>query len=66
MTTRREHKQGALGRRLMWGLLAVIAVCVMGVLYAYGIHEPAKGPGNVPVGGESAPLPEGGLPPPAK
>ena len=66
MTTKREHRQGALGRRLMSILLAVIVILVVGVLYAYGVHDPAKGPGNLPPGGASAPLPEGGLPPPSK
>lgn len=67
MTTRRQYRQGALGRRLMWVLLAIIAISVVGVLYVYGMREPAKGPGNLPEGGASAPLPDSaGLPAPAK
>jgi flagellar basal body-associated protein FliL len=51
MTTQQaQHKQGDIGRRLMWILLAVIAVIVVAVLFFYGIADPSKGPGNVPAG----------------
>ncbi|MDH6169168.1 hypothetical protein M2282_004332 [Variovorax boronicumulans] len=55
MDPKQHRKQGALGRRLMWTLLAAIAVAVVMVLFFYGIREPEKGPGNLPPSGGSAP-----------
>ncbi|MET3494292.1 hypothetical protein [Variovorax boronicumulans] len=46
----------------MFTLLAIIAVIVVGVLFAYGIGDPAKGPGNLPPGGASATQPDSGSP----
>ncbi|WP_233101487.1 hypothetical protein [Variovorax sp. IB41] len=46
----------------MFTLLAIIAVVIVGVLFVYGIKDPAKGPGNLPPGGASAPHSESGLP----
>ena len=57
MATKQEQKQGDIGRRLMWTLLAVIAVIVVGVLFFYGISDPSKGPGNVPATDTTAPRP---------
>ena len=62
MTPKREPRPSVLGKRLMFTLLAIIAVVVVGVLYAYGIKDPAKGPGNLPPGGATAPHSESGLP----
>jgi hypothetical protein len=66
MNPKQQHKQGDIGRRLMWTLLAAIAVIVVVVLFFYGIKDPEKGPGNLPPGGGPAPTQENGLPPPAK
>lgn len=55
MATEQEHKQGDIGRRLMWTLLAVIAVIVVGVLFFYGIGDPSKGPGNIPANDATTP-----------
>ena len=55
METRQEHKQGDIGRRLMWILLAAIAVIVVGVLFFYGINDPSEGPGNVPASSTTVP-----------
>ncbi|MBD9667419.1 hypothetical protein IB278_25905 [Variovorax sp. VRV01] len=57
MATEQEHKQGDIGRRLMWTLPAIIAVIVVGVLFFYGIGDPSKGPGNVPANDATAPRP---------
>jgi hypothetical protein len=54
MTTRQHHKQGDIGRRLMWSLLAVVAVVVVGVLFFYGLKDPSEGPGNLPATGAPA------------
>ena len=51
MNPKQQHKQGDIGRRLMWTLLAAIAVIVVVVLFFYGIKDPEKGPGNLPPGG---------------
>jgi hypothetical protein len=55
MTTKQHHKQGDIGRRLMWTLLAVVAVVVVGVL-----KDPSEGPGNLPASG--APAQQNGRP----
>lgn len=57
-----QHKQGDIGRRLMWILLAVIAVIVVAVLFFYGITDPSKGPGNVPASAAVAPAQEKATP----
>lgn len=65
MATKQEqeqHKQADIGRRLMWILLAVIAVIVVAVLFFYGITDPSKGPGNVPASGAAAPAQENAAP----
>ncbi|QGW82104.1 hypothetical protein [Variovorax paradoxus] len=54
MTTKRYHKQGDIGRRLMWTLLAVVAIVVVAVLFFYGLRDPSEGPGNVPASGAPA------------
>ncbi|MBT2336388.1 hypothetical protein J7E49_21050 [Variovorax paradoxus] len=54
MATRQARQRGDVGRRLMWTLLAVIAVVVVGVLFFYGIADLSKGPGNVPASGATA------------
>jgi flagellar basal body-associated protein FliL len=54
-TKQEQHKQSDIGRRLMWILLAVIAVIVVAVLFFYGITDPSKGPGNVPASGAVTP-----------
>jgi len=54
MTTKQHHKQGDIGRRLMWTLLAVVAIVVVGVLFFYGLKDPSEGPGNVPASGVPA------------
>jgi hypothetical protein len=61
MTTKRYHKQGDIGRRLMWTLLAVVAIVVVGVLFFYGLRDPSEGPGNVPASG-GAPAQQNGRP----
>lgn len=66
METKRENKRGDLARRLMAGLLALIAVCVVVVLVVYGLKDPNKGPGNVPAVGEATPLRDNGSPPTSK
>jgi hypothetical protein len=66
METRREHKRGDLGRRLMAGLLLLIAVCVVVVFLVFGLNDPTKGPGNVPANGEATPLRDNGSPPTSK
>jgi len=64
MEDRQEGRgRGDIGRRLMWTLLAVIAVIVVGVLFFYGIKDPSEGPGNVPAGGTAAPHRQSGNPP---
>ena len=55
METRQQHKQGDIGRRLMWTLLAVIGVIVVAVLFFYGIKDPSEGPGNVPANAAAVP-----------
>ncbi|CAN7373315.1 hypothetical protein LJR161_002191 [Variovorax paradoxus] len=57
-TQQEQRKQGDIGRRLMWILLAVIAVIVVAVLFFYGITDPSKGPGNVPASGAATPAQE--------
>ncbi|WP_093131674.1 hypothetical protein [Variovorax sp. OK605] len=46
----------------MWTLLAVLRRA----LFFYGIRDPAKGPGNLPPGGDPSPIQENGLPPPLR
>jgi hypothetical protein len=60
MTTRQHHNQGDIGRRLMWTLLAVVAVVVVSVLFFYGLKDPSEGPGNLPATG--APAQQNGRP----
>jgi len=43
-----------IGHRLMAALLAAGVVSVVCLLLAYGLHEPKKGPGDVPVLGAGA------------
>ncbi|MDQ0568342.1 heme/copper-type cytochrome/quinol oxidase subunit 2 [Variovorax paradoxus] len=66
MAPKQEHKQGDIGRRLMWTLLVVIAVIVVGVLFFFGISDPSKGPGNVPASDASAPSQASGNSPASK
>ena len=66
MEAKRENKRGDLARRLMAGLLALVAVCVVVVLLVYGLKDPSKGPGNVPAAGEATPLRDNGSPPTSK
>jgi len=44
-----------IGRRLMAALLAAGVVSVVCLLLAYGMHEPKKGPGDVPAPRAGAP-----------
>lgn len=66
MEVEQEQSRGALARRLMAGLLVLIAVCVVVVLVVYGLRQPANGPGNVPASGAATPLQQNGSPPTSK
>lgn len=66
MESKRHRGKGDLGGRLMWTLLAAIAIIVVGVLYFYGFRDPSKGPGNIPGGSAPAPSSESRPPPASK
>jgi hypothetical protein len=66
METRRTRKQPTIGGRLMWCLLAAIAIIVVALLFSYGARDPSKGPGNVPADGPATPLQQNGSPPTSK
>lgn len=62
MGTKKEFKKGDLARRLMAGLLALIAVSVVLVFFLFGLKNPDKGPGNMPANGDATPLRSNGSP----
>ncbi|KQW54256.1 hypothetical protein [Variovorax sp. Root411] len=66
METKQEQSRGTLARRLMAGLLVLIAVGVVVVLVGDGLIKPADGPGNVPASGAVIPLQQNGSPPTSK
>jgi hypothetical protein len=63
--SKRHHRKSDLGGRLMWTLLAAVAIIVVAVLYFYGFRDPSQGPGNVP-GAVSASNTESRPPPASK
>lgn len=66
MDNRQRNKSIRVGRRLMAALLAAIAISVVCLLFAYGVRQPEKGPGNVPAQGAVTPLRDNTSPPTSK
>lgn len=66
MHRRHRDTKMRIGRRLMAALLAAAVVSVACLLFAYGMHEPKKAPGEVPARGAATPLQDNTGPPASK
>ncbi len=66
MNQRKRDGNIRVGRRLMAALLVAIAISVVCLLFAYGMRQPEKGPGNVPAQGAVTPLRDNTSPPTSK